>query len=497
MTRPMPSHDPRRHSKVNRKPPEDAERMPFKADPIYMLANKAVVEGFPDAPQPDRSKPVYLGYIPREYFKPFHTRHQRFACIVAHRRAGKTVAALMDLIHRALKDKSGNGRFAFCGPTYAQIKDVVWQYLKQYTFVLPNTKVNEAELSVKLFNGATIKLYSLESSAYDRMRGIYLDGCTIDEFADCDPRALPEVIRPALSDRLGWLVIIGTSKGRDTFYKTYREATKAPEEWYSARIKASETKVIPASELDAMRRQMGPNEYARELECDFSVEGYDQFVSGTDIEEALLREVPADPNAPVTFGVDVARFGDDRTVVVVREGDRLVYGEIWKNRDLMFTAAKVSQLAERFRPRMIFVDGVGVGGGVVDRLKHLGYTNIEDVNVARKASDERNYANLRAECYGRMKDWLRDRARIHPDFPYAEQFEEDVTSLTYSFDSRGRLVIDSKDELKAKGLPSPDVADAVSLTFAQNLPTYDVGRITGGRTAQYIAPMPDLLDNWE
>jgi len=484
-----------RHLALKR-PPKDAEKVKYQADPAFVAADKAshLMTG---THSNTVGKQLYLGYKPRDYFVPFHQRYQRFSCIVAHRRAGKTVAALMDTIHKALKDTSGTGRYAFCGPTYAQIKDVVWSYLKQYTYPLPNTKVNEAELSVRLLNGSTIRLYSLDSTAYERMRGIYLDGCTIDEYEDCDPRALPEVIRPALSDRQGWLSIIGTAKTRGAFFKQFRYAQKHPDEWYSAVFKASETDAIHPEELRQMRDQMGPNEYARELECSFEVEGYDQLVSGADIEEARDRAVPADPNLPVVFGVDVARFGDDRSVLVVREGQRLVDCLIWKGKDLMETAQRVANHANLYRPRMIFVDGIGVGGGVIDRLRHLGFTNVEDVNVARKAADDRKFANHRAECYARLRDWLRKDASIHENFKFAQEFEDDVTSITYTYDNRGRLLIESKDDLKAKGLPSPDIADAVALTFSQQFPTYDVARLNGrGQQSQYVAEIPDLLEQW-
>lgn len=437
---------------------------------------------------------VDLGYVPRPFFVPFHTRYQRFACIVAHRRAGKTVAALMDTIHRALKNSTGNARYAFCGPTYSQIKDVVWLYLRQYAALLPNSRINEAELSVRLFNGATIRLYSLDSTAYDRMRGIFLDGCTIDEYADCDPRALDEVIRPALSDRQGWLTLIGTSKGRDAFWKAYKRAIKDPQ-WFALKLPASLTGAIIPAELDDMQRSMGVNEYARELECSFEAEGYDQLIPGWMVEEAIQREVPRDPAAPVVIGLDVARFGDDRTVLVVREGDRLVDGRIWKNRDLMVTAAETANIATRFKARMIYVDGIGVGGGVIDRLRHLGHTNVEDVNVARRASDDRKFANLRAECYLRLRDWLRDRGRIHPDFPFTKELEDDLTGVAYLYDQRGRMLIESKEELKKRGLPSPDTADALALTFATILPYSDIARIRGQTAPEtYAAPIHDPFD---
>ncbi len=451
-----------------------------------------------EAPINKTSKQIDLGYTPRKYFIPFHQRPQRFACTVAHRRAGKTVAALVDTLHRALSHPVGaNGRYAFCGPTYSQIKDVVWSYLKQYTYTIPGTKVNESALTVQLLNTSQIKLYSLDSTAYDRMRGVYLDGCTIDEFADCDPRALPEVIRPALADRQGWLSVIGTSKGRDQFWKLWMEAQRNPE-WFTLKLKASDTNAILPGELEHMRSMMGPNEYARELECSFDVEGVDQFISGALIEEARQRMAVADPQAPIVFGLDVARFGDDRTALVIREGRRLIDGRVWREQDLMQTAQQVKNLADLHKPRMIFVDGVGVGAGVIDRLRHLGYTNVEDVNVGRRANADRTYHDLRAECYGRLKEWLLDKAAIHERFPYATELEDDLTVLSYKYDTQGRLQLETKDELKKQGLPSPDVADALSLTFAELFPTYDVSRMIGaGRTPQaYAQPIADPLENY-
>jgi hypothetical protein len=267
--------------------------------------------------------------------------------------------------------------------------------------------------------------------------------------------------------------------------------------WYSAVFRASETGALPQGELDQMQAQMGYNEYQRELECSFDVEGYDQLVSGADVEEALTRYAPADPLSPVVMGLDVARFGDDRTVLIVREGHRLVDCKVWKNRDLMETAQRTANLANQYRPKMIFVDGVGVGGGVIDRLRHMGYTNVEDVNVGRKAHDDRKYANHRAEIYDRLRAWLKKDASIHDNFSHKQEFEDDVTSITYTYDNRGRIKLDSKDDLKAKGLPSPDIADAVALTFSQQFPTYDVERLNGrGQASQYIAPMPDMLEEW-
>lgn len=191
---------------------------------------------------------------------------------MAHRRAGKTVASILDLIDAALRCKKQDPRFAYLAPYYAQAKDVVWGYVKQYAAAIPGTTINESELRVDFPNGARLRLYGADN--YDRLRGIYLDGVVLDEFADQPPQAWREVIRPALADRQGWALFIGTPKGRNAFYDVYETARTSPD-WFDMKLKASETGLVAQSELDAMRGQMSANEYAREMECDFdaAIEG--------------------------------------------------------------------------------------------------------------------------------------------------------------------------------------------------------------------------------
>ena len=217
-------------------------------------------------------KTIDLGYRAREQFRPFHRRSQRFGVVVAHRRAGKTVAAVHDLVDAALRIKIKDGRFAYVAPYYAQAKDVAWVYLKRAVAPIPGVAINETELRVDLPNGSRIRLYGADN--YDRLRGIYLDGVVLDEYADMDPRAWSEVIRAALADRQGWAVFIGTPKGRNTFADLYERAEADPD-WFSLRLRASETGIIPASELAAMKVELSANEYRREMETDFdaAVEG--------------------------------------------------------------------------------------------------------------------------------------------------------------------------------------------------------------------------------
>jgi phage terminase large subunit len=254
---------------------------------------------------------VVIPYSPRPQFRAFHDRTERFGVTVAHRRAGKTVAAINDLIRAAVTCGKPNPRFAYIAPYFAQAKDVAWNYLKHYTAVIPGVTQNESELRVDLPNGARIRLYGADN--YDRLRGIYLDGVVLDEFADMDPRAWSEVIRPALSDRKGWAVFIGTPKGQNAFYDLHRRA-EGDDEWFSTVLRASQTGIIAADELAGLRKELSEDEFAREFECSFdaAVEGayYARLLSEAETGEPnRVCRVPVDPILPVHAAFDLG-IGD-------------------------------------------------------------------------------------------------------------------------------------------------------------------------------------------
>ncbi len=251
------------------------------------------------------TRTINLGYAPRPHFVPFHKRTKRWAAIVAHRRAGKTVACANDLVDWALRCDKPNGRFAYVAPTYAQAKDVAWQYLKEATGRIPGAEQRESDLTVNLPNGARVRLYGADN--YDRMRGIYLDGVILDEMADIDPRAWLEVIRPALSDRSGWAVFIGTPKGRNRFWDLWKQAVASPD-WYTLELKASQTGLIPDNELSSARATLNPSQYAQEYEVSFeaAVVGayYGAELAKAD-EEARITSVPWDRTADVITAWDL------------------------------------------------------------------------------------------------------------------------------------------------------------------------------------------------
>lgn len=409
---------------------------------------------------------ISTGYQSRSVFVPFHRRKQRWAVVVAHRRCGKTVAAIHDMLDHALRTNKSDALYVFGAPTRDQAKAVVWQYLMRAVRELPQVKINIAELSVKLHNGSTIRLYGLDTS-YERLRGLRLDGIILDEVADIDADAWPNVIRPALSDREGWAVWIGTPKGRDAFYQQYAEALAKPDEYYAQVLRASETGLVKQEELDSARTQMPESVYNREYECSFDEPGVNQLISGDMVRAAMARKFQ--PQGPRLLGVDVARFGDDRTVIAWRDGDVVKHFSIFRGIDTMETVGHVTLAVNEFKPDGVFIDAVGVGGGVADRLRQLRYPVI-DVGSGNKATDDSRYANLRAEMWNKMALWIKDRASL----PNIEALDLDLTAPTYRFDHRNRMLLESKEDMKKRLKVSPDLGDALALTFAQTVAPKDM-----------------------
>ena len=211
---------------------------------------------------------IETGYTPREPQKEIHraVKENRWTVAVAHRRMGKTVAAINQLIHSALKCEKKSPQFAYIAPTYGQAKRIAWNYLVDYTRPLGGT-ANVSELRVD-FMGRRISLYGADNP--DSIRGIYLDGVVIDEIGDVHPSLFTEVIRPALSDRLGWALFIGTPKGANHFKELRDFADDSSNDtWTLREFKASETGLIPEAELEDARKAMGENKYQQEFEVSF------------------------------------------------------------------------------------------------------------------------------------------------------------------------------------------------------------------------------------
>ena len=226
---------------------------------------------------------------------------------MTHRRAGKTVACIHDLQRQALRCPRVRPRFAYLSPFLRQSKAVAWDYLRaaMSSARVAGATAHESELRVDYPGGAQVRLYGADNP--DAMRGVYFDGIVLDEYADMDPRVWSEIIRPALADRRGWAVFIGTPRGRNAFFELWRRS-QTEEGWFSMMLKASQSGLIPDSELELARRDLTEEQYAQEFECSFdaAVVGayYGKLMARAEAERRVAG-VPYDPSAPVWTSWDL------------------------------------------------------------------------------------------------------------------------------------------------------------------------------------------------
>ena len=233
----------------------------------------------------DLTKVISTGYKPRHHQQILHASMKRFNVLVCHRRFGKTVFSINELIDKAGRCKKKNPQYAYVAPNYGQAKRVAWDYVKEYTKDYPGRTVNEAELRIDMpIEGGRIRIMLLGAENPASIRGIYLDGVILDEYAEMEPTAWTQVLRPALSDRMGWAIFIGTPKGMNHFYDIYKQAEMNPD-WYTAIFQASKTKIIAKSELESAGQNMSEEEYNQEWECSFSAAIVGAYF-GKQIEEA-------------------------------------------------------------------------------------------------------------------------------------------------------------------------------------------------------------------
>ena len=257
---------------------------------------------------------VVIPYTPRPLQKVVHARGKRFGAMVCHRRFGKTVLGVNDLNKGAMTCRKERPRFAYIAPTYRQAKAIAWDMAKYYAKPIPGVTFNESELRIDYPNGGQVRLYGADSP--DALRGLYLDGVVVDEYGLCDADLFGPVLRPALADRQGWALFLGTPNGKNQFYDIL-EYAKTHEDWFYASYPVSQTGLIPEEELVAAKTVMTEDEYRAEFECSFeaAVRG---AIYGSELDRARadgrITSVPYDPILPVDTTWDLG-MGDATAIV--------------------------------------------------------------------------------------------------------------------------------------------------------------------------------------
>lgn len=259
---------------------------------------------------------VTIPYTPRPLQRQFHEQRTRFCVLLCHRRFGKTVAAVNDLIREALRRNCADWRAAYAAPFYSQAKSVAWDFLKQYAGEIPGTRFNESELRCDFPNGARIRLFGTDNA--NALRGMYLNDLVLDEPADMPREVWSRVLRPMLADRQGRALFCGTPKGvENLLYEVWEQAgSDTSGEWSRFRFPVSQTGYLPESELAAARHSMDESEYQQEFECSFAAAirgAYYATLLDQAENEGRIRKIIIDPALPVHTAWDLGM--DDATAI--------------------------------------------------------------------------------------------------------------------------------------------------------------------------------------
>ena len=429
---------------------------------------------------------IEFPYRPHKYQAEMHRKRKRFNVWVCHRRYGKTVAAVNELINGAFRCTLPRGRFMYIAPERNQAKDLSWLYFKDYLGgFLDLCKVNESELWIEMPHNQA-RIFVRGADYPHRLRGPYYDGVVMDEVAQMKPEVWTEVIRGTLADRKGWVVFIGTPRGLNLFSELYFSALKN-DTWSTGFYSLDETgtDLISAEEQASLRRTMPENLFRQEFMCDFTAETSNAVIGFDLVREAVNRELHSGVYAdyPIVMGVDVAWEGDDDCAVIKRQGPYAFdLVRFHGQRPMELTGYVAQEMSRDNRIVAAFVDGVGIGGPVADRLRELGFNAIM-VQSGATADDKVRFKNRRAENWFRLADWMKT-GKIPDD----ERLRQDLLSVVYTHTSSGKILLKSKKEMKDKhGFPSPDSGDALMFTFDQPVAHRHpaLARFSGNARADY------------
>jgi hypothetical protein len=301
------------------------------------------------------------------------------------------------------------------------------------------------------------------SEAFAGLHGFYK--LIIYDEASAIPDKIWEVTEGAMTDpRSIWCAFGNPTKNTGRFRDCFERDKKR---WRTRQIDSRSCKMTNKSELAEQVETYGEDsDFVRvRIRGVFPRLGSFQFISTEIVDRAILHDLPYEAHCmlPPVLGVDVARYGDDQTVLVVRQGRKVLKVLKFRELDTMQVAREVVTVIKQFRIPVTFVDGVGVGAGVVDRLRMLGYEVVE-VNAGETAYDDETYYNKRAEMWGRMRDWLPGA-----DLPDDQGMRAALIGIEFDFDDKERIRMERKKDMKRRGQASPDEGDALAHTFAEAL----------------------------
>ncbi len=364
-------------------------------------------------------------------------------------------------------------------PTEHQVRDVLWReirrvYHRREQFIGGKLLRTSLELDDKHY------AQGLSTDTPERFQGFHEGHIlfVVDE-ASGVREGIFEAIEGSMTSENSRMLLLGNPTALSGYF--YEAFHRRRSLWRTIHISALETPNVKEGEI--VKPSLVTEQWVKDAKVnwgedspmyqirvlgEFPSESEDTLISLKIIESAVEAKdqvIEPQDGKPVELGVDVARFGSDRTVICARRGDRVIEMQSYTKKNTMETAGLVNDFVERHSPSCVRVDAIGVGAGVVDRLKELGVPGVKGINVAQRATNPEHFANLKAELYDGLRErFQQGRIRIPGD----QKLISELASIRYSFTSSGQTRLEDKDELRGRGQPSPDLADALMLAFAHS-----------------------------
>ena len=376
-------------------------------------------------------------------------------------------------------------------PTSGQLFDALFAELKRWINELPpqlkpmlTVKSDRVELAAAP-SEAFISARTSRAETPEALAGVHSENVllVVDE-ASGVPEKVFEAAAGSMSGHAATTILLSNpTRSSGTFFESQ---TRLSGSYWTRRWSCVDSPLVSEEFVDEMRLRYGEDSNAFRIRVlgEFPLADDDTIIPFHLVEAATQRDIEVDDQAATVWGLDVARFGSDKTVLAKRQGHVITEVNGWQGLDLMQTVGRVKAeydgLPSHLRPREIMVDVIGMGGGVVDRLRELNVP-VRGINVAESPSMGDTYINLRAELWFKMRGWLEQRGA---KLPKNEQLIAELTSIRYSFASSGKMKAEGKDDMRKRGLPSPDYADAVCLTLAS-----DAATALGGKASTWGKPL--------
>ena len=445
--------------------------------------------------------------------------NKRFVAVRSCNGAGKTFTAAVVILWWLMS--YDNAIVITTAPSERQVREILWRELRN--LYIPVRDIIGGKLTrTRLEFSPKRYAYGFSTNTEDRFQGFHSDNILVivDEASGVD-EFIYNAISGVTTSRNSKLLLIGNPHGyAGTFYDAFHKDRKQFETIHISafdlpafkdqgiteeNIKdveypdpiTDDTDVIPAGNtvfpaeagtqgninyadsliglsspqwaLDLFNRQ-GPQSsvYQTRVLGQFPEEADDTLIPLRDVEAAVKRNSPIPPDTKHVMGVDVARFGNDKTVIIIRQGPRVIYIDELRKSDIVNTTGAVVTAALRYKVKDIIIDEIGVGAGVLDNLKADRRFNAQGLNGSNSPSNNEKYLNLRAEVFDGLRQRFADGDISLPNDP---ELISQLASLTYKYNARGQLQLESKDQIRSVGRQSPDKADAIALAFTSEIKT--------------------------